>query len=296
MPYNGGMPCKSSSRRRILNARLARTCAQDETSCGPSILNRSCRSASPSRRSPSKKRSESDDPFTNPDRYYLRTKQYSINALTDSSGTIKERYAYDAYGGLSIFDGNGTARTATAEANRYTYTGREWDDEPRLFHYRARMYDSIAGRFCSRDPIGYWDGQNLYRAYFAPNFTDPNGLERTKTDAECCAEYSKRRRGRVKGGMVICCEGDYVPCVFFKPSGSNKADDIVDSCGIEHEKDHFDDIKPCLKVRVKNQCYRPSWKYPDDVDTEEEKDDFENREECKAYAIELKCLLNKITQ
>ncbi|MCA9137045.1 MAG: RHS repeat-associated core domain-containing protein, partial [Planctomycetales bacterium] len=86
---------------------------------------------------------------------YVSGQQYSITALTDLSGTIKERYAYDAYGNPSVFDGSGTARTATAEGNRYTYTGREWDEELALFHYRARMYDPSCGRFCSRDPIGY---------------------------------------------------------------------------------------------------------------------------------------------
>jgi len=44
---------------------------------------------------------------------------------------------------------------ATAEGNRYTFTGREWDEELELYHYRARMYDPLSGRFCSRDPIGF---------------------------------------------------------------------------------------------------------------------------------------------
>ncbi|QDV45610.1 tRNA3(Ser)-specific nuclease WapA precursor [Stieleria neptunia] len=111
-------------------------------------------------------------------RYYHRTQQYSVTALTDSSGAIKERYAYDAYGGLSVFDGSGTARTATAEGNRYTYTGREHDDVLDLYHYRARMYDPIAGRFCSRDPIGYRGGGfNTYVAYYVPTQVDPTGLQ-----------------------------------------------------------------------------------------------------------------------
>ena len=47
-------------------------------------------------------------------------------------------YAYDADGNLSIFDGSGNVRTSTAEGNRYNYTGREWEPDLGLYHYRAR--------------------------------------------------------------------------------------------------------------------------------------------------------------
>ncbi|WP_197137963.1 RHS repeat protein [Crateriforma conspicua] len=110
-------------------------------------------------------------------RYFHRNQQYSVTALTNSSGTITERYAYDAYGSLTITNASGTLRTTSSENNRYTYTGREWDEELGLYHYRARMYDAEAGRFCSRDPIGYVNGQSLYRAYFVPDKLDPSGLE-----------------------------------------------------------------------------------------------------------------------
>ncbi|MEM6470525.1 MAG: RHS repeat-associated core domain-containing protein [Planctomycetota bacterium] len=92
---------------------------------------------------------------TGGDRYYHRGQQYSITALTDGTGAIQERYAYDAYGGLSVFDGVGAVGTATAEGNRYTYTGRELDEDLDLYHYRARMYDPVAGRFYGRDPIAF---------------------------------------------------------------------------------------------------------------------------------------------
>jgi RHS repeat-associated protein len=92
---------------------------------------------------------------------YQGNQQYSITALTDGGGAIKERYAYTAYGELSIFDGSGTARTSTAEGNRYTYTGREWDEDLSLYHYRARMYDLLCGRFCARDPIEFCGGINF---------------------------------------------------------------------------------------------------------------------------------------
>jgi RHS repeat-associated protein len=86
-------------------------------------------------------------------RYYHRNQQYSITALTNGSGTIIERYAYTAYGTPTITDASGTVLTSSADNNRYTYTGREWDSSLSLYYYRARMYDSVAGRFCSRDPI-----------------------------------------------------------------------------------------------------------------------------------------------
>ncbi|MCD0462258.1 RHS repeat-associated core domain-containing protein [Roseiconus lacunae] len=135
-------------------------------------------------------------------RYYHRNQQYSVNALTDSSGGIVERYAYDAYGGLSVFDGSGAARTATAEGNRYTYTGREWDDELSLYHYRARMYDPVSGRFLGRDPIGYVGARIEIYAYCNSNpvaYVDFNGHQRTlpgsgwkepKTRQECAKKYA----------------------------------------------------------------------------------------------------------
>jgi len=84
-----------------------------------------------------------------------RNQQYSVTAVTDGSGAIVERYAYTAYGTPTISNASGTTRATTAIGNRYTYTGREWDNSLALFHYRARMYDPSAGRFCSRDPIGF---------------------------------------------------------------------------------------------------------------------------------------------
>ena len=99
--------------------------------------------------------SSSCAPGKNPSLGVDRNQQYSITALTDASGTITERYAYSAYGQPVFFDGSGTVISASAENNRYCYTGREWDEYLGLYHYRARMYDPVSGRFLSRDPIGF---------------------------------------------------------------------------------------------------------------------------------------------
>ncbi|QDV43583.1 tRNA(Glu)-specific nuclease WapA precursor [Stieleria neptunia] len=174
------MLCKPSSRRRPLQRRLARRRAGGVKSCVDSKRIRSCKTLRQPTCLPDKSCTESDRWSIKFASRYHGTQQYSVNALTDSSGTIKERYAYDAYGGLSIFDASGTARTTTAEGNRYTYTGREYDDVLDLYHYRARMYDSIAGRFLSRDPIGFEGGQwslYMYVGGMPTNAADPSGLQ-----------------------------------------------------------------------------------------------------------------------
>ena len=123
--------------------------------------------------------SSSCAPGKNPSLGVDRNQQYSITALTNGSGTIVERYAYTAYGQPTFFDGSGTVLSASVENNRYTYTGREWDQELHLYHYRARMYDAVSGRFCSRDPIGYLGSKwNVYEyvGSRALIHNDPTGL------------------------------------------------------------------------------------------------------------------------
>jgi len=85
--------------------------------------------------------------------FYHRNQQYSITAVSDGGGAVVERYAYSAYGTPTITGGSGSLIATSAISNRYTYTGREWDASLAIYHYRARMYDSVVGRFVSRDPI-----------------------------------------------------------------------------------------------------------------------------------------------
>ncbi len=118
---------------------------------------------------------------------YHRNQQYSIVGLTNAAGTLVERYTYSAYGTLGIYAADGTVRTSSTYNNRYTYTGREWDAELSLYHFRARWYAPATGGFISRDPLGYIDGMSLYRGYFGPMGLDPFGLE-----AFLCSDGSVR--------------------------------------------------------------------------------------------------------
>jgi RHS repeat-associated protein len=106
---------------------------------------------------------------------YCCNQQYSVTAITTSTGTIAERYAYSAYGQPTILDASGSILNASAISNRYTYTGREWDATLGLYHFRARWMSPSAGRFLARDPIGYRGGRHLYVNGVDLRWNDPRG-------------------------------------------------------------------------------------------------------------------------
>jgi RHS repeat-associated protein len=120
--------------------------------------------------------------------YYHRNALYSVIALSDGTGAVVERYAYDAYGSTTFHEPNGALRTGgrgnppadrSAYGNPYLYTGRAWDPVTKLYHYRARYYQPTYGRFISRDPIAYEGSEwNLYEyvASRSLRFGDPFGL------------------------------------------------------------------------------------------------------------------------
>jgi len=109
---------------------------------------------------------------------YHRNQQYSITAMTTSTGAVAERYAYTAYGQPTILNASGSVLTNSAVGNRISYTGREWDETLGLHHFRARWMSPLAGRFLGRDPIGYVDGFGVYQVTSSRVLVsvDPYGL------------------------------------------------------------------------------------------------------------------------
>ena len=99
---------------------------------------------------------------------------WNIVGLSNTNGSIIQRFAYEPYGKSNTLSTNFTVVSDSYEW-RYRFTSREGDSESSLIYFRERYYHNQLGQFINRDPIEYQDGNNLYAAYFVPNKTDPFG-------------------------------------------------------------------------------------------------------------------------
>ena len=96
----------------------------------------------------------------------------STVGISDSSGSVVNEYAYDAFGKV--------LNQVEAVPNPFRYVGQfgVTDEGNGLLYMRARFYDPEVGRFINKDPIGFMGGLNLY-AYVGNNpinREDPFGL------------------------------------------------------------------------------------------------------------------------
>jgi RHS repeat-associated protein len=75
----------------------------------------------------------------------------SVIAITDVAGNLVQRYGYDAWGNVILSDGPFVFSGSGGPVNSRTFTGREYDAESGLYHFRARAYDPRLGRFLQKD-------------------------------------------------------------------------------------------------------------------------------------------------
>lgn len=116
--------------------------------------------------------------------YAQHDKQFSTISLTNSSGSVIQRYAYDPYGTTTMLTSSWAYDSTGGGTNffLYTYQGMRILGAPGtsgLFFSDTRIYNAQLGRWISQDPAGYVDGANIYE--FAGGdpveHVDPSGLE-----------------------------------------------------------------------------------------------------------------------
>jgi len=114
--------------------------------------------------------------------YWHKDHLGSLVAVSNASGAVLERMAYDAWG--KRMQPNGTAdpdgQLNPASTDR-GFTGHEHLDELGFVHMNGRIYDPLLGRFLSPDPHIQDEGllQNYNRYSYVLNnplrYTDPSG-------------------------------------------------------------------------------------------------------------------------
>jgi len=119
--------------------------------------------------------------------YYHLDVLGSVIGLSDETGQVIERYHYDPYGNVQMFNENYDSITSSTIGNSFFYTGKMLDAETGFYFFFARHYDASTGRFLQQDPSAYVDGMNLYQYVRSNpiNLVDPNGLASKKPKSGC---------------------------------------------------------------------------------------------------------------
>jgi len=119
--------------------------------------------------------------------YYHQDNLHSVIFITDADGDVVNEYTYDSFGNIRRADCPGMALSSPKLCipNRYAFTGREWEPEIEMYHYRRRTYNPDAGVFTSEDKAVIYTGdtQSLNRYSYVNNnplnYVDPSGLDKS---------------------------------------------------------------------------------------------------------------------
>ena len=111
----------------------------------------------------------------------------SIISISDSSGNLKEKLAYDSWGKRRTTDGSATPDNLDGQVDNKGYTGHEMLDQLDLVHMNGRIYDPLMARFLSADPLiqdpAHSQSYNRYTYVWnnPTNLTDPTGFRAADT-------------------------------------------------------------------------------------------------------------------
>ena len=115
--------------------------------------------------------------------YYLSDANSNVTAVVGLSGTtwqVAERYSYDAYGSVTVYDPawttvRGTSLANSTVGNTVGFASMVLDSTTGLYYDEARWYSTAVSTFISRDPA--MADENLYRycGNMPTNATDPTG-------------------------------------------------------------------------------------------------------------------------
>lgn len=95
--------------------------------------------------------------------YYHQNELNSVEALSNASGNLTERYQYHVYGQTFIYDSLNNSLLSSMVGNRFGFTGQEYDSATGNYKFHFRNYSPQIGVFNQTDPLGYEDGMGMYQ-------------------------------------------------------------------------------------------------------------------------------------
>ncbi len=85
--------------------------------------------------------------------YCVQDANINTTALINTAGTVVERYLYEAYGKVSVFNASWAAQSPATFSNEVLYGGYRLNSETGLYLSRHRDYHPTLGRWLQRDPF-----------------------------------------------------------------------------------------------------------------------------------------------
>ncbi|HWR33611.1 MAG TPA: RHS repeat-associated core domain-containing protein [Chitinophagaceae bacterium] len=95
--------------------------------------------------------------------YYHQNEINSVEAISNQQGRLLEKYEYDVYGKMSIYDSLNNSLPGSLAGNRFGFTGQIYDSATGNYKFFFREYNPSTGLFNQRDLIGYADGMGMYQ-------------------------------------------------------------------------------------------------------------------------------------
>ena len=149
----------------------------------------------------------------------------NVRQLTNSLGTVTDKYEYDAFG-------NDVYHTGTTP-NNYLYRGEQYDPDLALYYLRARYYNPVTGRFLSRDPEDgkAKDPASLHKYLYAGgdpvNAIDPMGREALIEWKLIKSLIAPAATGLLVAAQVICAEVTVIDFAFYEILGKGPFPDPI---------------------------------------------------------------------
>lgn len=95
--------------------------------------------------------------------FYHQNELNTVEAISNQQGRLLEKYTYDVYGKMSIYDSLNNLIPGSLAGNRYGFTGQMYDSATARYKFFFREYNPETGLFNQRDQLGYADGMGMYQ-------------------------------------------------------------------------------------------------------------------------------------